>query len=78
MKMLAIIFPLLVILAASCSSAKTITRCELAHILLNAKFPQEQLNDWVCLTERSSHLNTSAIAILENGFQALGIFLVSV
>jgi hypothetical protein len=72
--MLTVIFPLLVILAVSCSSAKTITRCELAHILLNAKFPQEQLNDWVCLAEWSSHLNTSAIIILENGFQTLGLF----
>jgi len=78
MKMLAIIFPLLIILAASCSSAKTITRCELAHVLLNAKFPQEQLNDWVCLAESSSQLNTSALGIPRKGFQAIGLFQVAI
>jgi hypothetical protein len=72
--MFAIIFPLLVIIAASCSSAKTITRCELAHALLNANFPQEQLNDWVCLAEASSQLNTSALGMIRRGFQAIGLF----
>ncbi len=76
--MLAIIFPLLVILAASCSSAKTITRCELAHVLLNANFSQEQLNDWVCLAEASSQLNTSALGITWGNFQAIGLFQVAI
>ncbi len=76
--MLAITFPLLIILAASCSSAKTITRCELAHVLLNAKFSQEQLNDWVCLAEASSQLNTSALGIPRKGFQAIGLFQVAI
>jgi S-adenosylmethionine:diacylglycerol 3-amino-3-carboxypropyl transferase len=76
--MLVIIFPLLVILAASYSSAKTFTRCKLAHVLLNAKFSQQQLNDWVCLAESSSQLNTSALGVITNGFQSIGLFQVAI
>ncbi len=76
--MLVIIFPLLVILATSCSYAKTFTRCELAHVLLNANFSKEQLNDWVCLAEASSQLNTSFLGLKWRGFQDIGLFQVTI
>uniref|UniRef100_A0A2M3ZY71 Putative lysozyme n=2 Tax=Anopheles triannulatus TaxID=58253 RepID=A0A2M3ZY71_9DIPT len=56
------------------SLGKVYRKCELARIMQNNGFPREQLRDWMCLVQKESGFNTSAINHNRGGTTDYGLF----
>uniref|UniRef100_A0A182QTU6 Glycosyl hydrolases family 22 (GH22) domain-containing protein n=1 Tax=Anopheles farauti TaxID=69004 RepID=A0A182QTU6_9DIPT len=76
MKLLVLAVVLAVTLGTS--NGRRISKCELARTLFNNGIPRSQIPDWICLVERESQFETTAINKKNtNGSWDYGLFQVN-